>query len=468
MEPRARRIALLSLVALLPLLRAAAVRKPFPEEPQKLDPRNEPPEGWVTTPEHRGGVSEDKDGHNSCMAGYEMMEFYLLGYDKCGTTSMSTTLTSAGLETAAAGTRCNVKDDCFGCTQVNNNLCDKEIWAFGSSCDKYPGCPESLGSSELQDWADAAQFKYKCEYSPSNVTLADFSTLNIQYRGLPTLLGSMYPKEGKHLSLAAMVRDPMRRMQSHFYYNRPNGVDDDTSFGEWCNTTLKKALAQYPTYQDVLNAGDSLYWNDDLSHWYHSMYSLTMDEWLGPRGYFKPTQMAVLPMGWALDDQYRSVSMLQQQFPKTHLNADLVSGPAPSENSGSDHPALEDDIDQKTCEWLTSTYFRPDLVRLSKFLADGVEQGLAVGGFDEAVEHGFGRWPGAGKRTIDKLHPQSASNVSVAKMLEYLYVGIGEESCSGDDYWHKRHKNRLAQEESARRFRVMSLKAQARKARKDR
>jgi hypothetical protein len=62
-------------------------------------------------------------------------------------------------------------------------------------------------------------------------------------------------------------------------------------------------------------------------------------------GGFAPSQIAVLPMGWAMEDQSRTVAFLKERFPAARLDPSLVEGPTPTENDASGdsaHPSLED------------------------------------------------------------------------------------------------------------------------------
>lgn len=406
--------------------------------------------------------NNDDDERPICIAGRAVMSFFMLGYDKSGTTSIAQSLKAAGLETAAAGNRCNVNDDCFGCTQVNNNLCDKEIWSFGSWCaeDGRTECPLSLTADEANKWAEAAQFKYRCEEAaPRTTTLADFTTMNVLYFGLPALLGSLYGARAPSLSFVVVLREPMHRLQSHFYYNRPASAADDVRFGEWLNSTFRSQMMSR-SYSSVLADRQAVSQSDDLSPFYHSMYSLSFASWLGPRtpssgGGFAPSQIAVLPMGWAMEDQSRTVAFLKERFPAARLDPSLVEGPTPTENDASGdsaHPSLEDDVHISTCQWMMGSFFDPDLARLSLLLVASGGDGT-VGGYDGTVDatrtqavHSTAQ-ASASRRGIAAAsvalatlpaeggdQEQMSGHIAKAqRMFDYFTQAFGEQSCMRQD-----------------------------------
>ena len=166
-------------------------------------------------------------------------------------------------------------------------------------------------------------------------------------------------------------------------------------------------------------------------HVYHSLYALSLEQWLVG---FAPTQLAVLPMGWALADQRRTVRALADHFPSVQLDATRLTaveapvirpggasaarGAAVGEGGGGggddgeadadadgDHPRIEDDIDPRACAWLRTTFFEPDLRALSERLAIAHAGGLMVGGYEDA--------------TADE-----------ARIFAALTAGFGEDSCS--------------------------------------
>ena len=109
-----------------------------------------------------------------------------------------------------------------------------------------------------------------------------------------------------------------------------------------------------------------------ISHWYHSMYSLTAQNWL--RSYFVG-QILMLPMDQALDAPQRAAEAINRAFPSLRLDVAALGSHTPHLNAAVEsHPAIRDDVDASVCQWLASTYFGPDLARLASLLVTARER----------------------------------------------------------------------------------------------
>lgn len=235
---------------------------------------------------------------NLCAEGRQLPELYLLGAQKCATTTFAEDMVSLGIDNAGTW---------------------KEFHFF----DKFWNGPNPSSDAEFELQRKAwLEMLPECEtktrrvladYTPSNLRLVPLpsgtrptgtqwglwfldhnSTDEVENAArnplnLPFALRSVYGEEGsKRLTLVVLLRDPLARMQSAWYAASERTEDDHTkwqqchdckahSFTEALDRTVKRAERMPPVYDDWL-------WT--------SMYARHLDAWLA---HFGPEQLYVVP-----------------------------------------------------------------------------------------------------------------------------------------------------------------------------
>jgi hypothetical protein len=307
---------------------------------------------------------------------------FLLGGQKCGSTSFAKALRDAGVQ---------MMNQAFKPESVG----EKEWHFFDGYC--AGASPSRAGTcvDVVVDDAFRLEFAnrndYECE---QKATVCDASPDNVRLVGLPRVLIELYASSVAKLSFVVMLREPIARMQSDFYYCRelvanctPFGT---TTFGAYAD----ELLLQLPdNYTAVLGAcGDhtrtsvacKTRWGKDLSFFYTSLYFIQMREWLDEKlaKGLKPYQFSVLPSGWAVDHTHEALRLMSEQFPGVHLNLSAIPTEGDHLMSGNEHPLPEDDLNPDTLKRLKVVFFEEDALLLSMMLSNAMKSGLTLGGYN--------------------------------------------------------------------------------------
>ena len=320
-----------------------------------------------------------------CIGGRAVPSFYLIGHQKCATTSYARVLLDAGLEVGGRGVWCPGG-------QPGHTWCNKELHIFdGLFCGEHAAsgvalsCVGVSGDDEEAHSRFASQASTRaCNEASGNVTLADFTPSYARLVGLPRLMTELHGSMSAALALVVMVREPLARMRS--------GYHDDPSLGGAFNFSAyaEAVAAALPRdYAGVRANASALSTRVDLDHWYRSMYGLTLSPWLS---HFRPEQLLLLPTAWALGNVRASVQLIGARFPAVHIDAESVGEVPPALNAASAAHRTPDDPPAETIARLRDVYFAPDLELLASTIAAlprGFARGLAIGGLEaEELESG--------------------------------------------------------------------------------
>lgn len=326
-------------------------------------------------PPHSGVLLPAGAPSGVCIGGRAAATFYLIGHQKCATTSYAHLLLGAGLRVAARGAWCPADAPA-------HTWCNKELHLFdGLFCGAHTassGVPYSCAGVSA-DTAARQRFAqhslFSCNDSP-DVTLADFTPSYARIAGLPRLMAELHgPADARRLAFVVMLREPLARMQSGYY--------DDPSLTAYNFTQYAQSVAAAlpRDYAGVRANASALGVRPDLDHWYRSMYGLSLSPWLT---HYHPSQMLILPTHWALGHVRESVRLIRTHFPEVRLDADAVADEPPALNAaGTPHRHPDDDLPRDMADRFRHAYFEPDLELLASSIV-ALPRGLAVGGLAAA------------------------------------------------------------------------------------
>jgi hypothetical protein len=225
-------------------------------------------------------------------------------------------------------------------------------------------------------------------------TVSDSSPTNMYIMGLPNVLVELYADSASSLSFVVLLREPIARMQSDYYFCKGCTPYDTTDFAAYV-----AALEYHMPQNYSIIRGNGIPLGADVNIAARSFYALQMEPWLSPllqpdsisyvpltsggvAPFFRASQFSVLPSGWATLHAQEAVAGLFKQFPGVTLDASKVSKEPTHLMRNNPHPPLDEDLDQATITRLRSRFFGPDTEYLSFLLSEAMAKGLTVGGFD--------------------------------------------------------------------------------------
>ena len=330
---------------------------------------------------------------------------YLLGQQKSGTTTMATALFQAGVVPMVGyhpygnvpGYLLSMRAN-HSYTHLAGNVKESNLLAGVSS----PTCvtPSCLGLMQ-QRWERKFVNFTNCAQDWGDTLLADFSTDNLPHGYRAHTLRAFYgTPASQRLILVVIMREPLQRFQSGFYWNFPPHLFGRPQQHKYAhNRTLGMELAMLraalpPNYTSAASQWPRLVGVKHLDRWVRSVYALNWRPWLAQ---FHPSQFVALPMRWALEDVGRATQLVAERAGVVLRRQAHILGTGARHvgiAGGGDrlnplaHPTLEQegDTDAQTragLRWLATTYFAPDTEALAQLLARAMAQGLVLGGMRE-------------------------------------------------------------------------------------
>ena len=329
-------------------------------------------------------------GGSLCLDGKGVPTLYLIGAQKSGTTALGTLIFNAG------GVSAGFERGVHSGSAKELNVLHVPSW---------PNVCNETATTAVQRRAWASSFVHECS-SSSHFTLTDMTANYYSQARLPTILAEMHLRSASKLSLAIILREPVSRMQSSFYWSFPKSKPGDFAAAvqglrqqaacswllddvQWearelgeCKSN-SKLVRDCPSFQEFLVG---------------SLYGRHLDAWL--RGGFSPHQFTVLPMGWVLEQPQGAIASLVSErtrwdegFPTPALDpvAPELLDPvqtnlsAPEHRNDRAHPTLEEDLGAEQLGWLRGMFFDDDAERLAQRLAGARRLGLVVGGCDDTT-----------------------------------------------------------------------------------
>jgi hypothetical protein len=379
--------------------------------------------------------------------------FFLLGCEKCGTTSLAASLRDAGIQMQSPyeGVLSAEKEWHFfdkycyhQLMQDPTDLMSRLRGTGGPVHGSFENCDGiKVGLDFRAEYARAQQ--YECQDFPG--TVCDATPNGMRIAGLPTVLDGLYASTIKKLSFVMLLREPFQRMQSEFYYTAVPA----TSFGLYAKLLTDHLLGDYAAIEEVLLrdsynaselikdwdpkqhvAGSSTYGTGGWANWkggqdssdtfvkpfQTSMYAVQLRNWL-EHPTLSPSQFCVLPSGWAMKHTSTALELMAAQFPSLGLNTTTSSGEDPPEEAKhllhTDHPSVRVDAGAKYSQSLRVRYFDPSVTALAVVLEQAVARGLTIGGLTETA-----RAKHQQKRNMMSQTVRAAETHSAAEIEKHL------------------------------------------------
>lgn len=257
---------------------------------------------------------------------------------------------------------------------------------------KQPGCWSTTCLIQAkQKWEKKLSFFSNCS-SWNTTLLSDMSTDNLHKPERAALLTSLYGPLAAHLMFVVILRKPVERFRSAFYwyYNSEHfGQQRDDKHRHAHNRTLAMEIALLsstlpPTFGLVRTAWSELQ-TTALDTFTRTMYSLNWRPWLEQ---FEARQFVVFPMDYALQNVSRATSMVSTHFgvplaKKAHIfNANK---PVKTINPNR-YQAVEDADTVRGLDWLQTTYFAPDTRHLARLFSAAMQRGFLLAGATSSDE----------------------------------------------------------------------------------
>jgi hypothetical protein len=299
---------------------------------------------------------------------------YLLGCRKCGTTSFAKALRGAGIQMMSTA-------------YSARGTGEKEWRFFDSYCNTMSktgaGCTDVVVDAAMRD-EFGKRNQNTCDADLG--TVADATPDNLHLPGLAMMLNGIYQVAMPAVSFVLLLREPMSRMQSDFYFCngcKPFGQATFSGFVEELEAHLPDNYTALMDAQSQCPTGDTCIMKigGDYNHFYSSLYALQMRQWLQDPN-LQGSQFFVMPSFWATSFTRDAVEVMATQFPALTLNVSAVPAEADHLMSGNTYPPLEEDLDIQTRQRLQKRFFDPDADALSLLLEKSMAEGLTLGGFD--------------------------------------------------------------------------------------
>lgn len=291
-----------------------------------------------------------------CIEGKSLPKLYVLGAQKTSTSSFANDLA------------------CAGVSAVPSRAGNEKEFSYFVARFKWGGAEgERDGWLKALPDCNAQNPKLVADLTPNNLRMVNGETpygSSIPIN-LPNTLKTFYGKEQGKVTLVAMIRDPLSRMQSAWYAarrcsNHAICTQDcrGESFQEDLKTALSNARQSPPLYTEWL-------WT--------SMYGRHLEEWLQ---HFDAQQMYVIPY-----KQYSkgdADAICRNLAKRLEFDMDCESnGREPSHSWKNEHPSLKDDLRPEIIDDFNAIMDQ-ETDRLAQALADGHAKGLGLANFDGA------------------------------------------------------------------------------------
>ncbi|CAE8616517.1 unnamed protein product [Polarella glacialis] len=306
-----------------------------------------------------------------CSSGRLLPEFYILGAPKCGTTSLAElAMTQLGVQPAimpryeklaAAYDGEFTNDDSF--------LSQKEFHFFDLVSEEAPA--EVLGNATHVRELWLRVLPLCPPRGGAKQVLADFTAMNILHAApwpplpsLPPLLHDMYGSAlASQLTFVVMLRDPLDRMQSQFYYQERvghAGIYANLTFSQGMELELSMASSGVPPPMSS-----------------PSMYGILLKTWLEV---FPARQFLVVPSPSRVSSGWASSLCPSLATRLSVTGASCAASKEDSEINTSDHPPLLNDTTaagRAAAYW----YFQSDFTLLVQTLTSARQQGMELDAF---------------------------------------------------------------------------------------
>jgi hypothetical protein len=186
----------------------------------------------------------------------------------------------------------------------------------------------------------------------------------------PRLLKAAYGQEAsKNITLMAMLREPMARMQSSWYHAKAENFSSYWGYQDCCTTSFEDALER------IVNTVETGYYGPGMagtgSVW-ASMYGWQLEEWLK---YFSPSQLIVVP--YKAYTGGTKASVCRELSKRMRAPMDCDAGAARFMENVHSHKSFREEIGTALSERMAKV-MEADKVRLISVLARAHAEGARL------------------------------------------------------------------------------------------
>lgn len=296
-------------------------------------------------------------GTEICQDGKALPKLYLLGAQKCGTSSLARDLRCAGIA-AVPSRNGDPKENRFFAakTRWRGAEVERGLWLH-----QLPACRSESELARLPP-------RVVSDMTPNNMR----AVLGMQqtYGGfeldLPKNLRLFYGASANELTMVMLVRSPLSRMQSAWYAAK------DCNFKCICQADCKAESFQAALKATLEQAKQGVF-----TPWlWTSMYGRQLERWAAE---FEPSQFYVIPYKEYADgnaDQICSDLAARLNFPMQCASA----GAEVSHQWHNEHPHLTDDVTPELLEEFNEV-IQEENMRFVTALSEGRNKGMGLAGF---------------------------------------------------------------------------------------
>lgn len=332
-----------------------------------------------------------EDSFNVCQDGKQLPDLYVLGVQKCGTSSLARALAGAGVQIAHSPDNAKelhffnmpIKVDFSLDWEADNGRPWKEYkeeakllpmikWE-GSSLEEnrkmwheyyMPTCPQGQRTVLADFTPDYVRIVPKGE---DVGRLYDFwRPVDLMNVSLPKFMKSMYGEASKKVTFAIMIREPLAQLQSAWYMSlRSNFIYCRSCKGESFNATLEQHMKQLK--------------NKDLTEWLWTvMYARQIEEWLT---HFDASQFYIIPMHVLAKGDNKNIC--REFARRLHFRMDCHGGEM-TQTFGGTHPTMEEDVGPEDSAIRTkfSAVMDVENERLVRLLSKAYAKGLSLANYE--------------------------------------------------------------------------------------
>jgi len=277
------------------------------------------------------GVDEsEQDSTNLCIDGRLAPEFFLIGAQK----SATTTFCSEELNASSAIITAHMsKSDSASQnhSRLDNGSSIKELHIFDT---------EGQFARGRTAWLSHYP---KCSQDTRAVAV-DCTPSYLRHEHIPSRIAAWYGKKAQDLTFMILLREPMKRMQSAFYYDKANFIDYEPyinlppTFQEYVSEVLSRA-----------KRGDMLQQDSEFDRpLTGSLYTRQIETYFDV---FSPSQFIFVPFLFEVAPTTGTQTVAQHVFEKLGIDGPQVKMVAENQNP---HPPLEKDLDAASHAGLTA------------------------------------------------------------------------------------------------------------------
>lgn len=304
--------------------------------------------------------------HELCANGRALPRLYILGAQKTGTSSMANDLACAGVFPVPSASG-NEKEFSYFVGRMKWRGVHDEA---GHWLEQLPKCSHDGTGKQFK--ADAP-IRMVSDMTPNNLRMVNGETTygHSAFINVPETLLSFYGDKSTHLTLVAMIREPLARMQSAWYAAREcdnHAICKEDCMGESFAFDLRRAL-------DNAKKTEPLY-----TEWlWTGMYGRQLKQWLSS---FDAKQMYVVPyMQYSKGD---ADGICQEIAKRTDFHMDCEGrsrGKGVSHSWSNAHPSLNDDLESDVRKEFED-FMHAEKELLVKLLAEGQQKGLGLANYE--------------------------------------------------------------------------------------